>query len=68
MKSKQRASAKPKRKPSKLETQLRLSIKFAKLEARINALEAEVLAIRRSSLFTYTGSRGLEHEMRPEFS
>lgn len=43
---------KPKRKrPSKLETQLRLSIKFAKLEARINSLEAEVLAINRKGLF-----------------
>ena len=46
-------AVKPKRKrPSKLETQLRLSIKFAKLEARINALEAEVLRIGRKDLIS----------------
>jgi hypothetical protein len=33
------------RKPSKLETQLRMSIKLAKLEKRLNSLEAEVLRL-----------------------
>jgi hypothetical protein len=51
------------RKPSKLETQLRMSIKLAKLEKRLNALEAEVLRLGRNQLFT----RSLVHEMRPEF-
>jgi hypothetical protein len=53
------------RKPSKLETQLRMSIKLAKLEKRLNALEAEVLRLGRTQLFD--GPRSLVHEMRPEF-
>jgi hypothetical protein len=39
------------RRPSKLETQLRMSIKLAKLEKRINLLEAEVLKLTRRDLF-----------------
>jgi len=39
------------KRPSKLESQLRLSIKFARLKARINALEAEVLQLNRQRLF-----------------
>lgn len=61
MKSKQAHS----KRPSKLETLLRLSIKFAKLESRINLLEAEVLELNRERLFKLP--RRLDHEMRPEF-
>jgi hypothetical protein len=39
------------RKTSKLETQLRMSIKLAKLEKRINYLEAELLRTNRYGLF-----------------
>jgi hypothetical protein len=53
------------KRPSKLETQLRMSIKLAKLEKRLNALEAEVLRLGRNQLFS--GPRSLVHEMRPEF-
>ena len=40
------------RKPSKLETLLALSIKFAKMQRRIADLEAEVLKLNRDRLFT----------------
>jgi hypothetical protein len=65
------------RKPSKLETQLRMSIKLAKLEKRLNALEAEVLRLGKRQISHSIeifglpagggGTGRLDHEMRPEF-
>jgi hypothetical protein len=40
------------RRPSKLETQLAMSIKFAKLQKRVADLEAAVLRLDRQRLFT----------------